>query len=231
MSETERTKVPFKYSLKDSAKARITELELELQSLKRSNTVNEENSPWLDFAKRELYGVGYSPEDEDGDINKMMYDDIMELLTVFSKQGHSGFSAPYAISLFSKLANYKALSPLTGEDDEWNDIGNETLQNRRCSAVFKDANRFDGRPYYIDAIVWREACGCGFTGSNVAGFSSFQPITFPFTPKTFYIDVEEDKNNPEECVVKNLEDFREFTEYYNLDFDEFIASGKCVVNL
>ena len=228
MSETEKAKTP----LKDSAKARIAELELELQRLKESNVTEEEDCSLLKFAKRELHAIGYNLDGDDDSMNKMMYEDVVELLTVFCKQGHSGFSAPYAIRLFSKLANYKALSPLTGDDDEWSGVGSldETLQNRRCGAVFKDVNRHDGKPYYIDAIVWREPNGCGFTGGNVSGYSSFQPITFPFTPKTFYIDVEVDENNPEKTVVKNLEDFREFTEYYNLDFDEFIANKKQVVS-
>lgn len=48
--------------------------------------------------------------------------------------------------------------PLTLEDDEWNEVGiqhNEdsqvkVYQNNRAYNVFKEADKFDGKPYCID---------------------------------------------------------------------------------
>lgn len=62
--------------------------------------------------------------------------EILELIDVFSKQGHSGFSASYVSYMFNKLANYKILSPL--KDTGWNEIENGYYQNDRLSSVFKN---------------------------------------------------------------------------------------------
>lgn len=83
--------------------------------------------------------------DSDDEMNTAMSANILELISVFAEQGHSGFSASYCIDKFTKLANYKPLSPLTGADDEWIDVseygdGRILYQNKRCSSVFKDEN-------------------------------------------------------------------------------------------
>jgi len=53
----------------------------------------------------------------------------------------------------------KPLTPLTGEDDEWNDIGDGgSLQNKRYSAVFKNkdgtAYNIEGKVFTDDGEVW-----------------------------------------------------------------------------
>ena len=81
---------------------------------------------------------------------------LLELLTVFSNEGHSGSTAPYTIDLFQRLAMFKPIAPLTGEDWEWteHDHGNGVMyQNKRCSSVFKDE---DGECYDIDGKVFWE---------------------------------------------------------------------------
>lgn len=115
---------------------------------------------------------------------------VLKLLEVFDGEGHSGSSAPYAINLFSKLAKFEPVAPLTGEDWEWNEVGNGVYQNKRCGAVFKQTDRFDGKAYYLDAkVFWEWYLGedgvpgkSYFTSSN-----SCEPIEFPYTPKTEYV--------------------------------------------
>lgn len=69
--------------------------------------------------------------------------DLLELVSVFSTQGHSGFSAAITRLDLQRLLDYLPLSPLSGEDDEWVDTGfengdqNPLLQNKRCSRVFR----------------------------------------------------------------------------------------------
>ena len=77
----------------------------------------------IEHAKREFLAAGYKPvgEEEDGP-NKWIQENILELLSVFSKQGHSGFSVPYCIDVFTKLAKFEPLCPLTGSDDEWSEV-------------------------------------------------------------------------------------------------------------
>ena len=130
---------------------------------------------------------------------------VMELIEVFAKQGHSGMSAPIIADLFKRLANYEPLQPITGKDEEWGDVREienrePWYQNKRCSALFKDGK--DGKPYYIDAIVKRDQKGICWSGmawlseedyksgdrSKMVGKRGYIK-SFPFTPKTFYIDV------------------------------------------
>ena len=82
----------------------------------------------------------------------MICEHVLKMLQVFSDEGHSGVSAPYAIKVFSRLAMFEPLAPLTGEDWEWHDTGHN-YQNKRASHVFKD---YDGNCYDIDGKVFWE---------------------------------------------------------------------------
>ena len=107
----------------------------------------------MEWAEQELKLAGYDINDPEDGPNRWLAEGTLELLKVFSEQGHSGMSAPYAVALFEKLASWKPLSPLTGEDDEWNNVGESTWQNRRNSAVFKGE---DGQAYWIEGRVFWE---------------------------------------------------------------------------
>lgn len=142
-------------------------------------------SAFIEHAKREFLAAGYKPieQEEDGP-NKWMQENVLELLRVFSKQGHSGASAPYCISVFEKLAMFKPLTPLTGNDDEWNEVVDGKLwQNNRCSHVFKEA---DGRAYDGEARIFREPNGACYTSKDSRAY-----IKFPYTPTRKYVDVPE----------------------------------------
>lgn len=135
----------------------------------------------LDWAKKELTLAGYPDGLPDDNMNKWMRDGVLKLIETFCDEGHSGSSAPFAISLFTRLASWKPLTPLTGEADEWNEVGTGVWQNRRASNVFKEA---DGA-YWSDGIVFWEWYADPETGekhkSYFTGRGSRVPITFPFT--------------------------------------------------
>lgn len=153
-----------------------------------------ETSNLIKHAKKELEILGYVPlekEQEEGP-NKWIQENVLELLDVFSKQGHSGSSAPYCIKVFTKLANFEPLSPLTGEDSEWTEIADGVFQNKRCSHVFKQYDRFNGQAYDIDGKVFRKPNGNCYTSID-----SFVPITFPYVPQTIYVDVDEESLSKE----------------------------------
>lgn len=121
--------------------------------------------------------------DENGKYNDEMQElicnHVLKLLEVFHGEGHSGSSAPYAINLFSTLAKFKPIAPLTGEDWEWHDTGHG-YQNRRASHVFKDYN---GECYDIDGKVfweWNKFEGEPFK-SYYTCRESRVPVTFPYT--------------------------------------------------
>lgn len=161
-----------------------------------------------EHAKRELEMAGYF--DETGMYNGDLGKYVMELIEVFSNQGHSGASAGFVNSLFSKLANYEIINPLTGKDDEWFEYSDGQFQNKRDGAVFKDGK--EGKAYYLDAIVWKDELGNCWSGSR-DGVTSRQFIkSFPFVPKTFTIDSMTDENGNEH--IKNLKDLDAVWEHY-----------------
>jgi hypothetical protein len=139
----------------------------------------------VEHAKREFLALGYKPinEEEDGP-NKWIQQNVMELLRVFSEQGHSGSSAPYCVGVFEKLAMFEPLGPLTGEDHEWHEASDGVFQNKRCSHVFKQADRFNGQAYDTQGRVFRDPNGGSYTSGD-----SCVPVTFPYTPTTEYVDV------------------------------------------
>lgn len=134
----------------------------------------------LAHANREL------PKPGGDEMQELMNQQLRELVWVFGTHGHSGFSAGYARQMLDKLLAYEPLGPLTGEPDEWNDVGPGVFQNNRCGRVFKQADRFDGQAYDIDGKVFREPSGACYTSKD-----SLVPITFPYTPVTEYVDVAE----------------------------------------
>ena len=137
------------------------------------------------FAKDELTRAGMSSQDSD--YGGMLGDAVMELVERFSEQGHSGFSASIAISLFQKVARFEPLTPLTGEDSEWilitdglKFLDEPLYQNRRCSRVFKDK----GGAYDAEGKVFREPSGASYTSRD-----SRVSVAFPYTPKTTIVEV------------------------------------------
>lgn len=116
--------------------------------------------------------------DEDGmqaGINR----DILDVVKVFAEQGHSGFSAGYAISIIKRLLNWKTITPLTGEDDEWGEVldSDNTQQNCRCSSVFR-TNFDNSTAYDIDGKVFSD--DGGQTWWSRGGRGSCTPVTFPY---------------------------------------------------
>lgn len=138
-------------------------------------------------ALAEFRAAGWTDADGkfEDDMQEAICKHVLELLKVFADEGHSGSTAPYTVNMFKKLAMFEPLVPLTGEDWEWNECGNGVFQNKRCSRVFKQADRFNGQAYDIEGRVFREPTGACYTGAE-----SRVPVTFPYTPKTEYVDVQ-----------------------------------------
>lgn len=93
----------------------------------------------MEHAKREMELAGlYS---EDSAYGGMIPDAVLALVKTHSEQGHSGGSHALVMSIFNKVANFKALTPITSNPEEWIDRteisgGNPTWQNNRQSSVF-----------------------------------------------------------------------------------------------
>jgi len=102
-------------------------------------SINEFKSNLANRAYKELCLIGMLSGEYNSEISKC----ILDLCELFGTQGHTGFTAPYVIDLFTKLANNKALSPLTNNPDEWEDMSEYSddvpgtlYQNKRDCTVF-----------------------------------------------------------------------------------------------
>lgn len=87
--------------------------------------------------------------------------DIIDLLSMFYTQGHSGMSAPIAARIFNNAVNFRILSPLKFTDEEWGkslSYKEDSYQNSRMSSVFKENNKI----YDIDAMTFIEKSGYRF---------------------------------------------------------------------
>ena len=171
----------------------------------------------LKYAEYELSRI---PKDEDG-MQDVMNADILAIVKMFSEQGHSGFSANYALSMLERLMRFKPISPLTGEDDEWNEISHGSWQNKRCSSVFKDV---DGNAYDIDGVIVSD--NGGITWFTSGRFR--KNITFPYFPPTHpenvYIEYTEDvppgfTGDEYEIITNQPERIRALYERKRKEFD------------
>ncbi len=165
---------------------------------------------------------------------------IREVCKDFAKESHKGGTAPMAADVLARtiraILGNQILSPLQGTEEEWNDVSdmgesNQILfQNNRDSAVFKNS---DGQSIYNTCIVWKgEDPYDSFTGTIAGIGSSHYVKSFPFMPRTFYIDVYRepyDKNNPKHkdvdiinvqsgemaYFIKDVKQLDEVFNYYN----------------
>jgi hypothetical protein len=124
--------------------------------------------------------------DKDSDFGGLLGKALMKLCESQVGEGHSWCSQSCVVGAFNQLMNTGILSPLTGEDDEWNETGTGEgkFQNKRASNVFKGA---DGRAYQYDYYVFHDGARdeTGYTGPG-----SRKYITFPFVPKHEHIVLE-----------------------------------------
>ena len=118
---------------------------------------------------------------------------VKELLLVFQKQGHSGYSAQITAKIFYQLIKGEPLTPLTDNPDEWMEIADGIFQNRRISHVFIDKNRSD-RPYTIDGKVFSDDDGKTY----FANYESAVYFDLPgYPPKTEYVILKKESEGAE----------------------------------
>ena len=162
-------------------------------------------------------------------------DELLALCEKFGQSGQSGGSAPYVASALSsavrKLCLFETIAPLTGEDDEWGRVeADESMkyQNLRDSRVFKDSQ---GRAYFIEAMIKECPDGSrwhgGFWRTEEDYLTGNKELmirpsgwikSFPFTPKTFYLNVIEKEvaKDDWEMWLADPKQLEEVAEYYDL---------------
>lgn len=125
----------------------------------------------IDHAKSEMDIAGLTESGDEYD--RMVREAVIEIITKFSEQGHSGFSAPMVVSIVEKLMRFQPLTPLTGGDDEWTEVWDGHFQNKRCGHVFKE----NGEAYDSEGRIFEDPDGSRFTSRE-----SRVPVTFPYVP-------------------------------------------------
>lgn len=134
----------------------------------------------VNYAKRELDIL--CPPDANGRKDPMQETidrNILDIVELFTSQGHSGASASYVLGILDRVLNFKPIKPLTGEDDEWHDAFGGNEQNERCSSVFR-RDHDNATAYDIDGKVFSNDGGKTFYSC----YQSRVPVTFPYVPPT-----------------------------------------------
>lgn len=138
-------------------------------------------SDLVDYAVEELKRIGMIDSGEP--YNDAVAKAILDLIELFASQEHTGFTAPYTINTVKRLAMYKPLTPLTGEDSEWNEIRTGLYQNKRYSAVFKEKDKaynIEGKIFTDDGETW-------YTNKDSRVEISF-PYIVPDKPEEVYLN-------------------------------------------
>ena len=137
----------------------------------------------VDYAKEELKRIGMIDSGEP--YNDIVTKAILDLIELFASQGHSGFTAPYTVNVFKRLAMFKPLTPLTGEDNEWNEIEPGLYQNKRYSAVFKEK---DGKAYNVEGKIFTDNDGEVWYTSKDSHIEINFPYIVPNEPEKVYLN-------------------------------------------
>jgi len=161
----------------------------------------------------ELHRAGLFDEDADygGETGKA----VEALLKVFSEQGHSGFSASLASTLFYKLCKGEVLSPLTLDMSEWVDVAKEygqeqvhsdlLYQNARCPYIFTTTKGLkDSKAYTLDGIVWKDSNGSTYTNKDSQVW--FDLPGYP--PETVYKDAPRNESFTSDCMNEVKVEYR-----------------------
>lgn len=107
----------------------------------------------VEHAKYELDLIAKKAKEEGPEAYRMQLvfnNAILDVIRAFANGEHSGFTASIAIQYIDRLLRYKPLTRLTLEDSEFVEVADGVYQNIRCGNVFKQKDRFDGKPYCID---------------------------------------------------------------------------------
>jgi hypothetical protein len=137
-------------------------------------------SALMEHAKSELAilrGPDAEPDEMQDDIEK----NVLDIVQIFADAGHSGSSGAYTLGILKRVLDFQPITPLTGDDSEWLEVGTGVFQNKRCGRVFRGK---DGKAYDIEGKVFRNADGSCFTSRDSRVY-----ITFPYRPTTEFVDV------------------------------------------
>lgn len=155
----------------------------------------------VEFAENELKLLLDTCTDEEAkNVQKVINKDILDIIKLFSEQGHSGFSAHYSMNILKRLMDYKPLSPITDNENEWTklDYDNDlAFQCKRCPSLFKDS---DGRVYNVEGRIFSDDNGhTWYTNGNSRIYVTL-PYSVPDKPEYVILDTKQQRN----AVLTNI---------------------------
>lgn len=157
--------------------------------------------------QRERNSAAEVGHEEDAEYGIACYKSALKAFRSLLEDGHSGMSISITRQILNQLLLGEPLSPITGEDDEWEDVSYEGMaegvikeyQNKRMGSLFKYVYA-DGTVKYSD--VQRVTCyesSHDDTHGGVPFHNGFinriidevKPITLPYVPQHFKVYVTE----------------------------------------
>lgn len=149
------------------------------------------DSKLVEHAEKELRIALGNPEDLEG-WDQVLRTCTLQLVQTFADQPHSGMSLEMTALAFWKLARRLPLTPLTGEENEWEPVdpdhysphlsysrGDRWYINKRCGRVFKEklssGENILKRYYDVEGMVTT------YEGSEDVSINRTE-ITFPYDP-------------------------------------------------
>ena len=150
----------------------------------------------VEFAEGELNLLLKSCKDSESlKTQKAINDDILDIIKLFSSQGHSGFSAGYSLNILKRLLDCKPLSAITGDEDEWEQLNYSpdlAYQNKRCPSLFRDA---DGKVYNVEARIFSDDNGHTWYNCKESREYVELPYEVPAKPECVIIDNMQERNS------------------------------------
>jgi hypothetical protein len=121
------------------------------------------------YAKDELDRLLASCSKDGYAMQKAVNRNIMQCVTAFCKERHSGSSAAYSSDMLNRLLNWLPLQVITKED-----IFDESGQCNRCFALFKEGDKYK---YTHQRVFELEGEGVPFNNSLSSAY-----VELPFYP-------------------------------------------------
>ena len=179
----------------------------------------------VEFAENELnLLLNTCTDDEAKNMQKVINKDILDIIKLFSEQGHSGFSAHYSMNILKRLMDYKPLSAITDDESEWTKLDYDedlAYQCKRCPSLFKDKN---GRVYNVEGRVFSDDNGhTWYTNGNSRIYVEL-PYTVPDKPEYVVIDNQQQRNAVLTTIINILSNINSNINSLNITEDTDLVS-------